>query len=86
MWSYSLAAACVTIDLEPAACGGVRHGRTKGAAMTTQHSFMAGGAESHGSVVRAAFNRDLERLELDLQAMGSLARAALQRATRPDRR
>jgi hypothetical protein len=45
----------------------------KGAAMTTQHSSTAGGAGSHGSVVRAAFHRDLERLELDLQAMGSLA-------------
>jgi len=31
---------------------------------------------------RIRFHRDLERLEADLQAMGTLARSALQRATR----
>jgi phosphate transport system protein len=73
VWSYDTAAGCVTIDLvaEP-----------KGAAMTTQRSSTAAGAKPHGSVIRASFHRDLERLELDLQAMGALARSALQRATR----
>jgi Na+/phosphate symporter len=50
--------------------------------MTTQRSSTAGDAEPHSSAIRAAFHRDLERLELDLQAMGALARGALQRATR----
>jgi phosphate transport system protein len=39
-------------------------------------------AQQHGSELRAAFHRDVDHLERNLQAMGDLARAALERATR----
>jgi len=39
-------------------------------------------AQPHRSELRATFHHEVERLEQDLQAMGVLARGALERATR----
>ncbi len=50
--------------------------------MTAQRSSTAGTAEPHRSDLRATFHRDIDRLEQDLQAMGDLARTALEQATR----